>query len=112
MLRKFVFVFAILALAAAFAGTVPARVPSYSITVVQPAVVHGTTLTPGDYRLTLDNGKATFLQGKQSIVTVDVKVENQSSKIDTTALRFEEHSGQQNLREIRLGGTKLKLIFE
>lgn len=111
MLRKFVLAFAILALAAAFAGTVPTHGPAYSITIVQPAVVQGSILSAGDYRLTLDGGKATFAKGKTT-VTVDVKVETQTSKIDTTALRFVEVAGQQNLKEIRIGGTKIKLFFE
>lgn len=111
MLRKFVVAFAILALAAAFAGTVPTHGPSYSITVVQPTVVKGATLAPGDYRLRLDNGKATFVKGKEAI-TVDVKVENQAAKIETTSLRFEQVGGQPALKEIRLGGTKTKLLFE
>jgi len=111
MLRKFVLAFAILALAAAFAGTVPTHGPSYNITVVQPTVVKGATLAPGDYRLTLDNGKAIFAKGKNA-VTVDVKIESQPSKIETTALRLEDVGGQQTLKEIRIGGTKTKLIFE
>ena len=111
MLRKFVFAFVILALAAAFAGTVPTHGPSYSITVVQPTVVKGATLAPGDYRVTIDSGKATFAAGKKT-VTVDVKVETQETKINTTSLRFEEVAGKQNLREIRIGGTKTKLLFE
>jgi hypothetical protein len=111
MLRKFVVAFAILALAAAFAGTVPTHGPSYTITLMQSTQLKDATLTPGDYRLTIDNGKATFAQGKK-VVTVDVRVENQAAKIDTTSLRFEEVAGKQTLKEIRIGGTKTKLFIE
>lgn len=111
MLKRFIIAFAILALAAAFAGTVPTHGPAYAVTLVQPTVVGGTVLKPGEYRLTLDGNKATLMLGKQA-VSADVKVQTQDRKIDTTTLRFEEVAGKQNLREVRLGGTKITLLFE
>ncbi|MGO9256356.1 MAG: hypothetical protein ACLQU1_08665 [Bryobacteraceae bacterium] len=110
MLRKFVLAFAILALAAAFAGTVPTHGPGCWITVLQPSVVHGTPLAPGDYRVTVNNDKATFVNGKLSW-TVDVKVENEATKFDTTAVRYTDQAGRQNITEIRIGGSKTKLLF-
>lgn len=112
MLRKFVLAFTILALAAAFAGTVPTHGPTYTITVLQATVVKGATLAPGEYRLKLDNGKAIFTLAGKPVATVDVKVENQAGKIETTSLRFDQVAGQQNLKEIRIGGTRTKLLFE
>lgn len=78
---------------------------------MQPSVVKGTPLAPGEYRVTLDNDKATFVSGKVSL-TVDVKVENQEKKFDTTAIRFVEQAGKQNITEIRIGGSKTKLLFD
>ena len=103
MFKKFVLAFAILALAVASAET-------YKITLVNPAVVKGTELKAGDYRLTLENSKVTIVGGKQS-VEVPVKVENVDQKFDSTAIRYTAEGGKSTISEIRLGGTKTKLIF-
>jgi hypothetical protein len=110
MLRKFVLAFAIVALAAAFAGTVPAHGPNCWITLIGPSVVKGTPLEAGEYRVTVNSGKATFVRGKLSW-TVDVKVENEEKKFDTTSIRFVDLAGQQSITEIRIGGSKAKLLF-
>lgn len=111
MLRKFLLAFAILALAAAFAGTVPTHGPACHITLAEPAVVQGTPLSPGEYRVTVNIDKATFSIGKQSW-TVNVKVSNDERKFDTTAVRFIQEAGKQNITEIRIGGSKTKLLFD
>ena len=105
MLRKFVLAFAILALAAAFAGTVPSA-HSYRITLAQPTVVNGTQLKAGEYRLTVDTSKITLELGK-TVLQAPAKVETVEKKFDDTVLRLEGN----NLAEIRLGGTKTKVIL-
>ena len=110
MLRKFILAFAILALAAAFAGTVPAHGPACWINLLAPSVVQGTPLAAGEYRVTVNGEKATFVRGKLS-VTVDVKVESEERKFDSTAIRLVEVAGKPNLTEIRIGGSKTRLVF-
>ncbi len=105
MLKKFMLAFAILALAAAFAGTVPS-VHSYRITLVQTAVVNGTELKPGEYRLNVDTAKITLVNGKQSVES-PAQLESVDQKYDTTAIRY---TGK-NIAEIRVGGTKLKILL-
>jgi hypothetical protein len=105
MLRKFVLAFAILALAAAFAGTVPS-VHSYRITLSQSAVVNGTELQPGEYRLSVDTSKITLVSGKTS-VEAQATVEGVEKKYDTTAIRYTGKA----LAEIRVGGTKTRIIL-
>jgi hypothetical protein len=103
MLKKFVLAFAILALAVASAAT-------YRITLVQPSVVKGNELKAGDYRLNVQNDKVTIVNGKQSI-EVPVKIENVEQKYDSTAVRYSDQGGKSTISEIRLGGTKTKLVF-
>ena len=110
MLRKFVLAFALVALAAAFAGTVPAHGPGCRITLMAPSVVEGTPLAAGDYHVTVNGDQATFAAGKLSW-TVSVKVANDTTKFDTTAVRFVMEAGKQNITEIRIGGSKTKLLF-
>jgi Cu/Ag efflux protein CusF len=107
MLKKFVSAFALLALAVvvATAGTVPGT-HTYTITLIQPAVVNGTQLQPGEYRLSLEVTKVTLSHGKQTVELQAAKVETVDKKFDNTAIRY---SGT-NLSEIRIGGTKTRVI--
>jgi hypothetical protein len=111
MVKRLVVVFAILVLAAmAFAGTIPAGKTSFRISIMQPSVVNGTELKPGDYKLNLSDGKITLAQGK---VTVEAPAtfETVESKFDATAIRYREMGGKQNVAEIRLGGSKTKIVL-
>ena len=103
MLKKFVLVFAVLALAVASAAT-------YKVTIFQPSVVKGNELKAGDYRLSVQNDKVTIVNGKHS-VEVPVKIENVEQKYDSTAVRYSDEGGKTTISEIRLGGTKTKLVF-
>jgi hypothetical protein len=103
MLKRFVLAFATLALVVASAAT-------YRVTIVQPSVVKGNELKAGDYRLNVQNDKVTIINGKQSI-EVPVKIENVEQKYDSTAVRYSDQGGKLTISEIRLGGTKTKLVF-
>jgi hypothetical protein len=109
MLNKLILCFAIVALAMATAGTVT-KIDTYRIVVAQPSVVKGATLKPGEYRLTVADSKVTLVAGKEK-VEVPVKVETVEQKFDENSLRYLAVDGKQVLTEIRLGGTKTKLIF-
>ena len=104
MLKKFVLAFGILALAVASAE-------NYRVTLTQPISVKGTQLKAGEYRLNLENSKCTLNSGKQS-VEVSVKVETADKKFDTTAIRYKGAGDKQSISEIRIGGTKTRLVFE
>ena len=102
MLKKFILAFTILALAVASAAT-------YKVTL-QPSVVNGTELKEGDYRLIVQTDKVTIVNGKQSI-EVPVKIENVTRTYDSTVVRYSQEGGKSSISEIRLGGTKTKLVF-
>ena len=103
-MKKTIFVLLTLALSMASAKT-------YPITLTTPAVVAGTTLTPGEYVLDFDGAKATLKRGK---VTVDcpVKVQKVEKKYPNGSLRFANRDGKMHLSEIRLGGTDTKLVVD
>ena len=109
MLKKLVVGFAILALAMAFAGTIPGG-NSYKVTLLQPSLVKGILLKPGDYRLNVTTDKVTIVNGKNSI-DVAAKVETVEQKFDSTAIRYTDEGGKASISEIRIGGTKTKLVF-
>ena len=109
MFKKFIFVFAVLALVAVFAGTVPGA-PTYKITLLQTSVVKDTELKAGDYRFSLGTEKVSIDDGKK-IVEVSCKIENVEKKFDNTAIRYTQQNGKQIVSEIRVGGTKTRLVF-
>jgi len=110
MFKKLVLMLAAAALIAS-AGTVPAGA-RYRITLLQPAVVQGTVLKAGDYRLNLADSKLTITadNGKNPL-EVTVKVETEGTKYDNTVVRFDTATGKAVISEIRLGGTKTRLVF-
>lgn len=109
-MKKLIVLFALLALVAAIAGTVPALGPSYNVKLLRPSVLKGTALKEGEYRLSLNKDTATLGNGKVSI-EVPVKVETSESKFDTTAIRYTDQDGKSVISEIRVGGTKTKVVF-
>lgn len=92
-------------------GTVALAVASaangYHFTLLEKSMLNGTELKPGDYKIEIDGGKATIRNGK-TVAQANVKVENVEQKISSTSVKYVNGTVQ----EIRLGGTKTKLIFE
>ena len=109
MFKKFLLVFAVLALVV-FAGTVPG-VPTYKITLLQTSVVKDTELKAGDYRFSVGSEKVTIDVGKK-MLEVPCKIENSDKKFDNTAIRYTQQNGKQVVSEIRVGGTRTRLIFD
>src|SRR3954451_5118603 len=93
----------------AFAGMALAAGKSYTIKLYEPAMVGGTELKAGEYRVAVMDQKAVIKSGKVQ-KEVPVKVENADSKYDTTTVRLSSGAKPQ-IQEIRLGGTKTKLVF-
>ena len=74
-------------------------------------MLNGKQLKAGDYRFNVENSKVTIVRGKES-VEVAVKVESSDSKFDNTAVRYTGTGDKVTITEIRIGGTKTKLLFE
>lgn len=104
MIKKTLLAFATLALGAAMAGE------SYRVTLFQPSTINGTTLKPGEYKIELNGNKAVIKAGKET-VEADVRVETAEQKFGSTSVRYLSGNGTYKVEEIRLGGTKTKLLF-
>jgi hypothetical protein len=111
MIQRILVVFAILAVVVASAGTVPAPGGSYKITFTQLSVVKGVEFKAGDYRLGIAADKVTITSGKH-IVDVAGKVVTEEQKFDTTSIRYVTEGGKAKVSEIRVGGTKTRVLFE
>ncbi len=103
-MKRVVFAFLVLALAMGNAKT-------YRITLFQPSVLAGIELKAGEYILELDAAKIVLKNGKVSAAS-PVKVETMDKKYATTTVRYANGNGKYQIQEIRLGGTKLKLVVD
>ena|SRR5438067_714608 len=104
MARKLLPIFAILALSAV------ASAKSFTVTLFQPSIVGGAELQPGDYKLDWNESKVVIRNGKKSAEAM-VTVETGDQKFNSTSVRYQNGDGKYRIQEIRLGGTKTKLVF-
>ncbi len=75
----------------------------------QPAVLAGTELKVGEYKLEI-NGEKVQLKNGRLLVEANVKVETTPERNGSTSLRLENNGGRLHIKEIRLGGTSMKLV--
>lgn len=99
-LKRLMFGLGIVALGVASAAS------SYEVTITQPTWAGSTELKPGVYKLAVQGSNAVFTSGK-TVVEAPVSVEKSDRKVQST----EVQSSDSKIREIRLGGTATKLIF-
>jgi len=83
---------------------------SYHVTLSRPATVNGTQLNPGDVKLELQGDKVILKQGKTTVES-NVTVQNGPRKFELTTVGYTDE-GSTLLRDIRLAGTTLKLLFD
>jgi hypothetical protein len=104
MTRKFLLFFTILAASAI------ASAKSFSVTLFQPSIVGEAELQPGEYKLEVNESKVILRNGKKS-AEATVKVETSDQKFGSTSVRYQNGDGKYRISEIRLGGTKTRLVF-
>jgi hypothetical protein len=103
-LFRFTFSFAAIALLASAA-------PVYKVTLTEPAVIAGSVVQAGDYRIVVNGDKATLTSGKTSL-EVPVKVETGTQKFHYTSVESRMEAGKTMLDDIHLGGTSTTLVFK
>jgi hypothetical protein len=93
------------------AGLAVASARSYTVSLFQPSMVGTTELKAGEYKLQVNDRTAVISQGKVKTES-QVKVEEGDTKFDTTVVRYVNNAdGKVRIQEIRIGGTKTKLVF-
>ncbi len=93
----------------AFASMALAAGKKYDLKLYEPAMVAGTELKAGEYRVEVDGDKA-VIKGYKVQKEASVKQETSDQKYDSTTVRLSAGEKKQ-IKEIRLGGTKTKLVF-
>jgi hypothetical protein len=103
MTKKLLLAFTMIGLAVASAKT-------YTVNLYQTAKFGNTELQAGTYTVEVKDAKAIIRNGKV-LGEAPVKVETGDQKYSATTVRFDTGNGQMKIEEIRLGGTKSKLIL-
>jgi hypothetical protein len=85
--------------------------PAYKVTLTEPAVIAGSVIKPGDYRIVVNGDKATLTTGKISL-EVPVKVETGDQKFQYTSVDSRREGGKNMLDDIHIGGTHTILVFK
>ena len=94
------------------AATAIAAAATYKVSLPVDVTIDGQQLKAGEYRIDVDQDTATLQKGKVKVAT-KVRTETVDKKIDGTTVRYVKADGMQyNVSEIRIGGTKTKLIFD
>ena len=83
----------------------------YRITLYEKSTVGGAELAPGEYRVEVNGDKVKISSRKQT-VEAPVKMDSGTEKYNATTVRYANGDGKYRVLEIRLGGTKTKLVFE
>ena len=83
---------------------------THRVTLFQETIVNGTALKPGDYKVIVDDNKVVLEKGKNR-AEAQVAVETAESKFSSTSVRYQNGDGQYRIKEIRIGGTNTKLVF-
>jgi hypothetical protein len=110
MSAKFAVAFSILALVAASAGTVPTKGTTRQVILTESAVIKGTALKAGEYRVNVGDSKVIFTLNKESN-EIPAKIETSEKKFDQNQVQYDHVGNQTTIKEICLGGTKTRLIF-
>jgi hypothetical protein len=106
-MKKAAVTFAALFLLAALAT---ANAKTYSVTLFSPTVVAGTQLKAGTYDIDVKDSSLVIKGGKAPI-TVPAKLEKVDNKYPATSVRYRVSDGKNEIQEIRLGNTNLKLVL-
>ena len=105
MIKKLVFSLFIFALAISLGAS------NYSLTLSKPAIINGTELKAGEYKVEVNGTKALIKNGKTS-VSADVVVETLPNKTNQSSACCLAEDGKYRLQELRPSGSNMKLTIK
>lgn len=86
---------------------------SYRLTLSSAFQVGNAELQPGEYTLVIDQPKVRFVELKTGkSVEMEAKVLSTDEKNSSTAIHSERVDGGSRIREIRIGGSKIRVAFD
>jgi hypothetical protein len=92
------------------AGMAFASAKSFTVTLFEPAMIGGTELKAGDYKVELQDQKVVIKHGHET-TEASVKVETAEGKYPSTTVTYANADGKNKIEEIRVGGTNMRLVL-
>lgn len=83
-----------------------AATKQYELQLANPVDANGVQIKAGTYKVALEESSLLFYQGKKEVAKVPVRVEQLEEKNDRTSVS----TSSDKLTEVRLTGTKMKLM--
>lgn len=83
--------------------------PTYKISLVDNSVIDGKQVKAGDYKVEFKDANTAVLMHGKNAIELPAKTETNTTKYATTEF---EYTNNNDLKEIRLGGTTTKIVFE
>jgi hypothetical protein len=105
MFRKALFLSIILVLTASLATA-----KTFTVRLHEPTTIENKQLKPGNYKVTLSEGNATITNGRETVETA-VQTEENTDRFSATSVRYTDKDGKKTIREIRIGGTNTRVVF-
>jgi len=96
---------------AAAALSIASAAQTHKLVLFQDSWVNGQELKSGEYRLIVDGSKAIIAKGKEK-VEANITSETAESKFNSTSVRYQNGDGKYRVKEIRIGGTNTRLVFQ
>lgn len=91
-----------------FAGT-----KSYDVTFGAPAVLGGTEVASGQYKVSIDGSKVTLVnESTRKSIEANATVQTSEKKYSETIVQSKRVDGKDLVDEIQIGGTKTALDFK
>ena len=97
-------------LAFALASVGYARTETRRINLDHSVTVDGTSMKAGTYRVSIENGKAVFREGRNTVAE-SATVVNSPTKFGDTRIITDTTGQRPRLREIDFGGTNMRVEF-
>jgi hypothetical protein len=93
------------------AALVAAGPKSYNLKLFQRSTIGGKSLPAGEYKIEIADQKAIIRDGKTDVAEAPVQVQTAESTYKTTSMRLAGGGDAPRVEVIRLGGTKMTLLF-
>jgi len=91
---------------------VSAKTKTYSFNISEHATVGNAQLTPGQYHLKLDGPQVVLTDKAGNQIDVKANVEAADRKIDETSITYSTADGANRILSIKLGGSRIVVLFE
>jgi hypothetical protein len=86
---------------------------TYKVSLANPSKIGSNQLAPGDYKLAVDTASVRVTEVKTGkSVEVAARIETGEAKFRNTAITAQRVNGIDEIREIRLGGSKILIAFQ